>query len=158
MSDDVVLRAARIDDFPAIVEVWRSSVDATYGFVSPEDLLEIERELIPAFLPGLDLTVASVDGRLVGFAGTAGARLAMMFVHDDFRGKGVGTQLLSRVLSDGVTELEVNEDNPDSVEFYRARGFEVVGRSAVDDAGRPYPMLQMRRSGTESGHASPPGL
>lgn len=147
MSDDVVLRAARIDDLPEIVEVWRSSVNATYGFVAPEDLLEIERELLPAFLPALDLTVASIDGRVVGFAGIAGNRLEMMFVHDDLRGKGVGTLLLEKVLADGVTELEVNEDNPDSVDFYRRRGFVVVGRTEVDDAGRPYPMLQMRLSG-----------
>lgn len=150
MSDDVVLRAGRDEDFPEIIGVWRSAVDATHGFVSPQDLLEMERELIPAFLPMLDLTVATVDGRVVGFCGVDGEVLEMLFIHDDFRGKGVGSQLLAHAIESGVRELQVNEDAPESVDFYRHRGFEVVRRTDLDDAGRPYPTLHMRLTGSNT--------
>ncbi|WP_197511812.1 GNAT family N-acetyltransferase [Tessaracoccus coleopterorum] len=140
----MVLRAGRDDDFPELIAVWRSSVDATHDFVTPQDLLEMEREVIPGFLPRLDLTIATVDDRVVGFAGSDGEVLEMLFVHDDFRGHGIGSVLLSRVVEGGVRELQVNEDNADSVAFYRNRGFDVVRRTELDDAGRPYPTLHMR--------------
>jgi putative acetyltransferase len=38
----------------------------------------------------------------------------------------------------------VNEQNPAACRFYQACGFVVIGRSEVDDAGRPYPLLHMR--------------
>ena len=47
----------------------------------------------------------------------------------------------------GVDELDVNEQNPGAVEFYRRRGFEQVGRSPVDSDGRPFPLLHFRRAG-----------
>ena len=47
----------------------------------------------------------------------------------------------------GVDELDVNEQNPDAVDFYRRRGFEQVGRSPVDSDGRPFPLLHFRRAG-----------
>lgn len=143
MSDEVVLRPGKVDDYPEVVAVWRSSVDATHGFVTPEDLLEIERELVP-LLPAITLTIAQLDDEVVGFAGAAGQRLEMLFVRDDVRGKGVGSQLLARTIEDGVRELDVNEDNVDSVTYYLHRGFEIVRRRDVDAAGRPYPVLTMR--------------
>jgi putative acetyltransferase len=44
----------------------------------------------------------------------------------------------------GATELDVNEQNEQAVGFYRRMGFEVVGRSALDGTGKPYPLLHMR--------------
>jgi ribosomal protein S18 acetylase RimI-like enzyme len=47
----------------------------------------------------------------------------------------------------GATSLDVNEQNLQAVGFYRHMGFEIVGRSELDGAGKPYPLLHMRRSG-----------
>ncbi len=41
----------------------------------------------------------------------------------------------------GVRRVDVNEQNPAAVEFYRRKGFVRTGSSARDDAGRPYPIL-----------------
>ena len=38
----------------------------------------------------------------------------------------------------------VNEQNPQAIGFYLRMGFEMVGRSAVDSLGKPYPLLHMR--------------
>lgn len=46
----------------------------------------------------------------------------------------------------GALTVDVNEQNPEAVRFYEALGFELVGRSPVDDAGRPFPILHMRQS------------
>ena len=38
----------------------------------------------------------------------------------------------------------MNEQNPQAAGFYEHMGFVVEGRSPVDDAGRPFPLLHMR--------------
>ncbi|WP_313958069.1 hypothetical protein [Corynebacterium glyciniphilum] len=35
-----------------------------------------------------------------------------------------------------------------AVAFYRRRGFTVIGRDDLDDAGRPYPVLHMSWTGS----------
>jgi putative acetyltransferase len=39
----------------------------------------------------------------------------------------------------------VNEQNDAARAFYERLGFQIVGRSDLDDAGRPFPLLHMRR-------------
>jgi len=142
-----VLRASRGEiEFAELVAIWRSAVDATHGFVSADDLDQIEAAMPAEYLPSVQLTVAEVDGQLVGFAGTAAHRLEMLFVENAFRGGGIGSALLEYVVQEqGVTELDVNEQNPHAVAFYASRGFAVIGRSETDEAGYPYPLLHMRR-------------
>ena len=43
-------------------------------------------------------------------------------------------------------ELDVNEQNPQALAFYQRMGFQVVGRSAVDGQGNPFPLLHMKLS------------
>lgn len=72
-----------------------------------------------------------------------------------YRGTGIGSALLSSVVAEcGVRTVDVNEQNEQASAFYRRRGFVVIGRSEVDEQGRPYPMLHMAPS-IASGTARP---
>jgi putative acetyltransferase len=42
--------------------------------------------------------------------------------------------------------VEVNEQNSAALAFYRAQGFEIVGRSVTDRSGLPYPLLHLEES------------
>ncbi len=44
----------------------------------------------------------------------------------------------------GVTNVDVNEQNVQAVEFYKHMGFETYMRTDVDDHGKNYPILKMR--------------
>lgn len=56
-------------------------------------------------------------------------------------------RLLAHAISEhGVTKVDVNEQNVSAAGFYAHRGFEVVGRSETDEAGRPYPLLHLSLS------------
>ena len=102
------------------------------------------RPLVRDGLSAVPLIAArDVRGRIDGFAGVAGDMLEMLFVHARARGRGIGRALLLRAVDAGVTRLDVNEQNPDGLGFYRHMGFEVVGRSPVDGQGRPFPLLHM---------------
>lgn len=135
------------DEYPRLVEVWRSAVDATHHFLRPADRDDIERRLPTDYLPHVRLAVAELDGEIVGFAGIADQKLEMLFVDAAFRGAGVGSVLLAHVCAaDSVRFVDVNEDNGQAVTFYRNRGFDVIARSELDDDGRPYPLLRMARA------------
>ncbi len=142
---DITLRACSgPEEYPALVRVWRSSVDATHEFLAEADRDAIEASLASDYFPQVRLTVAEVDGAVAGFAGTAGDDLAMLFVHADARGRGVGRTLLDHVVRElGVRTVDVNEQNEQAVGFYAHTGFVVTGRSATDGEGRPYPLLHL---------------
>lgn len=133
----------------ALVAIWRSAVDATHTFLAAADRDEIERHLASDHFPAVVLSVAEIDGDPVGFAGTLDGRLEMLFVDAAHRESGIGTALLEHAIAEhGVTGLDVNEQNAPAARFYAHRGFEVVGRSETDDAGRPYPLLHLRLDAT----------
>lgn len=154
MSDQLLIRDSLGEaEYPDLVGVWRSAVDATHDFLAEADRDEIESRLASDYLPQVDLHVADRGGLPVGFAGVSGESLEMLFVDARGRGQGIGTALLSFVVAErGVTTVDVNEQNAQAVEFYRRRGFVRVGRSELDDQGRHYPILHMafRGEGTDS--------
>ncbi|MYW97523.1 GNAT family N-acetyltransferase [Amycolatopsis rubida] len=133
-------------EYPRLLEIWRSAVEATHHFLAPADV-EYYATRVPVYFPQVDVTVAEVDGILAGFSGIAEGKLEMLFVHDDFRGRGVGSALLRAALDrfPGLT-LDVNEQNPRAVGFYLHHGFEVVGRQETDSDGRPFPLLELTRA------------
>ncbi|TCP56689.1 putative acetyltransferase [Tamaricihabitans halophyticus] len=136
-----------VAEYPALVAIWRSAVDATHHFLAAVHRDQIERKLAADYLPVVALSVAEIDGTPVGFAGTLDGKLEMLFVDATRRGAGIGTALLNHVLAEhGVTTVDVNEQNEQAVGFYAHRGFEVVGRSETDEAGLPYPLLHLRDS------------
>ncbi|MTD37247.1 GNAT family N-acetyltransferase [Erwinia sp. CPCC 100877] len=132
--------------FPALTDVWEASVRATHHFL-PEGEIETLRPLVrDRYIPELRVYVCLDDeGTPLGFMGTGGERLEMLFVAPEAQGQGVGKALLRYgVEVCGVRELDVNEQNPQACNFYRHMGFEVIGRSERDGEGRPFPLLRMR--------------
>lgn len=146
-ASQVQIRGVRgPDEYPRLVAIWRSAVDATHDFLAAEDRDALEARLASDYLPQVDLYVAEREGRPVGFAGVSDEKLEMLFVDAVERGRGVGSALLSYVVGQrGVAAVDVNEQNPQAVDFYRRRGFREVGRSPLDDQGRPYPLLHLTR-------------
>ncbi|MER7557281.1 acetyltransferase [Nocardioides sp. NPDC126508] len=134
-------------DYPALAAIWRGAVDATHDFLAEADRDEIEARLQSDYFPAVVLSVAESDGRPVGFSGALDGTLEMLSVDATQRDGGIGTALLTHAIRDhGVTKVDVNEQNVSAAGFYAHRGFEVVGRSETDEAGRPYPLLHLRLS------------
>ena len=79
--------------------------------------------------------------RLVGFVsvisdGVADALLVDLLVHPDFQGKGLGTELVRRVISDltadGIRSIQVIF-NPSLRGFYSRFGFHIVSAGIIDN-------------------------
>lgn len=135
---------------PAVLEtlltVWESSVKATHLFLTDAEIEKI-KTYVPGALKSVErLCIAEEDGETLGFMGAENGRLEMLFLAPNARGRGLGKALLLYGVEHyGVRELTVNEQNPQAVGFYEHMGFKTYKRTALDEAGDPYPLLYMRR-------------
>jgi len=138
----IEIRAGRPDDADDLLRIWRAAVDASHSFLSPEDRAAID-PMVAGYVREAPLRVAMIDGVPVAFMGTTGQKIGALFVDPQYKGRGVGQRLTDEVPRPAT--VDVNEQNEAAVAFYRHLGFEVTGRSALDDQGRPYPLLHLRR-------------
>lgn len=141
----VELRACRGEaEWPILARIWRSAVQATHDFLTAADIDFFESRLLAEYFGAVELTVAAVDEVPVGFSGLADGKLEMLFVDQQHRGTGVGAVLLHHAISAHPGLLvDVNEQNPQAVGFYRRFGFVTVGRQDTDGDGRPFPILNL---------------
>ena len=140
------ITAIETEDLPRVVEVWEASVRATHHFLTEADIQYI-KSLVEDDLAQVEtlLGVRDGDGQVIGFIGVEGDEVAALFIHPAWRGQGIGRRLfIYAVETLGATRVDANEQNDQAVGFYRRMGFEVVGRSALDGLGQPFPLLHMR--------------
>lgn len=135
-------RQALTGDYPAIVKIWAASVEHTHLFLKPEDFGEIEK-LIPQYLDLLDVKLWLVDERLIGFSATSSNQLEMLFLDPAFIGQGYGKEILAYLIANGVTKVDVNEENQGALTFYQKAGFKIVSRDQQDQAEGNYPILHL---------------
>ena len=118
---------------------------ATHDFL-PEDYLQYIKNLLPMVLPSVPVYVHKNEtGAITGFLGVAENKLEMLFIHPDYRGKGIGRLLTEYAITKlEANEVDVNEQNGAAIGFYERMGFKVTDRSDVDGLGKPFPLLHMR--------------
>lgn len=126
-----------------MIEIWTSAVEHTHDFLKREDF-EYYQEQLPFYFEQVNLWGYEQEGLLVGFIGVAEESLEMLFIHNDYRGEGIG-KILTRYGMDSlkVSKVDVNEQNAQAVGFYKHMGFRTTGRSECDGQGKAYPILHM---------------
>lgn len=147
------IRAAIEQDRERLFDIWLRAVRATHAFLP---LAEVDR-LIPAVKDYLLQTgtqfwvLCAEDERVVGFMGLSGIEIESLFLDPEIHRRGGGKLMVNHALQlCGELTVEVNEQNEGACAFYRACGFMVEGRSELDQQGRPYPLLHLRRKAQES--------
>lgn len=144
------LTALSDDEMAQLVSAWESSVTATHHFLSAEEIATI-KQYVPQALRGVQHLVVAINaGQIKALMGIDDTKLELLFVAASERGKGMGSQLLKYGIAKyHVDDLAVNEQNPAARGFYEHLGFKVVDRSPLDDQGKPYPILRMKRTPAE---------
>ena len=131
----------RKDLLPALLDIWESSVRATHDFLREGDV-EFLRPHVEQGLGEIPLLFCALeDGRPIAFLGMAGDCIEMLFVHGHYRQRGIGSALMREALAHNARRVDVNEQNPQALAFYRRFGFEVTSRDDTDSLGLPYPIL-----------------
>ena len=123
------LRSARSTDAGAVGAILSEFIDTTDWMprihTRAEDLAHagamIERGWV---------TVAEIDGQVVGFAAREGNDLDALYIRADARGAGIGTRFIQNFKSTmAVIKLWTFEANEGAQRFYRRHGFAEVART-----------------------------
>ena len=147
MKHKWAIQTPRLTDFQALTEVWEASVRATHDFLPDSYIVLLRQLVISQYLDAVMLICCKdpINKRIAGFAGVAGGKVEMLFIHPDYRGQGIGKGLLRFAIDELNAEcLDVNEQNPQAIGFYLKQGFEVIGRCETDGLGQPYPLLHLQ--------------
>ncbi len=140
------IKLATTGDYPRIMEIWESAVRATHDFLAEEDFIYFKEVIPKDYLPNLEVFLLIENGKPIGFSSASEGNLEMLFVHNDYRGKGYG-KILFQFMKEkhGVTKVDVNEQNHQAIGFYEKLGFRKAGRSEKDGSGKDYPTIHMLR-------------
>lgn len=130
-------------DYETLAGIWERSVMATHDFLKEEDFNEIRAALIPDYFPNVDLYAIADNCVYAGFIGLSPDSIEMLFIDSGRRGQGYGSALIEFAKQRGATKVDVNEQNPSALNFYKAKGFRIISRDETGDAGRPYPILHL---------------
>lgn len=136
----------------SLPEVWERSVRATHSFLSDGEVAQI-RTYVPQALQRVEHLIVAENpiGKPIAFMGAENGRLEMLFIAPTERGKGIGKRLLLHGIRQyDIREVTVNEQNPLAVGFYEYMGFATYKRTALDEQGKPYPLLYMQWKGIGS--------
>ncbi|SPJ34984.1 acetyltransferase [Kushneria phyllosphaerae] len=140
------IESAASAEHQQLIEIWEASVRATHDFLAESDLIELKPLILNEYFKAVSLHVArSDDGKILGFCGVNDGNIEMLFVAPEARGQGVGASLARHAIStQGVTRVDVNEQNEQALGFYKHLGFTVIACSPFDGQGKPYPLLHMQ--------------
>lgn len=129
----------------ALTALWETSVRATHYFLTEDDIQKLA-PFVKAALSGIKtLIIVNDHSDPVAFMGIETDKIEMLFVSPDYLGKGIGRKLAAIGITQyKVRYVDVNEQNPQAVGFYRHIGFEIFERTEQDEQGNPFPILKMK--------------
>lgn len=132
-------------DYLELIDVWEKSVRATHDFLTDDEIKQLKPLILNNYFNAVLLKqIKNTEDKVIGFSGVADHKIEMLFVAPSAQGRGVGSVLLHYAIEhQGVTKVDVNEQNPRAKEFYKKMGFHVVSRSDLDGQGKPYPILHL---------------
>lgn len=134
--------------YPELIKVWEASVRATHHFLKESDIQHYKPLILGQYFDQVKLYGIVDSEKISGFIGLAGQLIQMLFIHPDYRRKGLGKSLIDyAIATHQVDSVDVNEENQQAVDFYKHLGFVVEARYDEDAAGKPHPILSMRKAG-----------
>ena len=137
------LRPATEAEQPAIVDLCRASMPATYGVFMPPELMrplvegrEVD-DYVARMWPRMTVAVGVADvadvanDKLLGVVALDPPVVDLLWVRADLQGRGIGLMLMDRAESilaadHDAAELECFAPNRASIAFYEARGYRAV--------------------------------
>ncbi|WP_300856764.1 GNAT family N-acetyltransferase, partial [uncultured Helicobacter sp.] len=135
----------------ALLDLWEDSVQASHIFLTKQHIAEIKVEVKAALQSSQNIITATDKKDFLGFIGVEKNKIEMLFVASSVFRKGIGKALLKEALERYLKDypcilVDCNEQNTQGLAFYKSLGFEKVGMSEKDSAGRDFPIVHLKVS------------
>lgn len=128
-----------------LFDIWEQSVLATHHFLAQDDFQSIKAIVQTIDFNTIEVYCLMQGDNMLGFIGTVGDKIEMLFLHPDAIGQGYGLQLVRYAIEHlSATKVDVNEENTSAVRFFERCGFVTYQRTELDDLGMQYPLLRMK--------------
>lgn len=124
------IRKADIEDFNILSEIWLEASLIAHHFI-PETYWKAHKlKMQHVYLPMSEVYLAEHNQQICGFIALLDNQIAAIFVSPQHQEKGIGTRLIQYAQAIR-TELKLNvyQENPKSVQFYKSLGFEILEES-----------------------------
>ncbi len=148
-------RKAALDDLAAITEIYNEAIqNTTATFDTQPKTLREQQIWFANHQPRHPILVAEQDGFVVGWASLSkwsdrcaysDTAEASIYIRKEYRGKGIGGQLLELLLVEGrrinlhTVIARIAGDNPVSLTLFKSKGFNDVG--VMKEVGRKFGKL-----------------
>lgn len=117
--------------FP-LVKMWRESFEQAIGVIDPHPLQEQLKYLQEVVVPNnqVQIVLDSATNNVIGFFAANENMIAQLYVHINYQGKGIGSQLieLAKQSSNGRLRLFTFKVNTKAQRFYEHHGFKIIGQ------------------------------
>jgi len=156
---NITIRRMHAEDTKQVQDIAKTTWNATYEGIIPTEiqnnflLKNYSDESMKQRIERSIVYVAEVEGEVVGFANYSTVRdggkveLAAIYLYPEFQGKGIGTALLDQAVKqlEGIKEIYINveKENKIGMNFYEAKGFEVVKESESEFDGHIMKQVRM---------------
>jgi ribosomal protein S18 acetylase RimI-like enzyme len=156
---NITIRKMHYEDTKQVQSIAKTTWNATYKGIIP---LEVQNNFLKSNYSDESMIqriersivyVAEVEGKVVGFANYSTVRdggkveLAAIYLYPEFQGKGIGTALIQQAVRElkGMKEIFINveKDNKIGMNFYEAKGFEIVKESDLVFDGHVLKQVRM---------------
>lgn len=130
-----------------LLKVWEDSVRASHYFLTEEDIIGLTPQAEEALRCVEILWVMQDEQKIIGFMGVQECKIEMLFLHPDYFRKGLGKVFVERAFCElNVKYVDVNEQNPNAIQFYEKMGFKTFKRNERDSEGNLFPILEMKKN------------
>ncbi len=156
---NITIRKMQYEDTKQVQLIAKTTWNATYEGIIPIEVqnnflkLNYSDESMKLRIERSIVYVAEVEGEVVGFANYSPIKdggkieLAAIYLYPQFQGRGIGTALIQQAVKEleGIKEIYINveKDNKIGMNFYEAKGFEIVKESDEEFDGHILKQVRM---------------
>lgn len=123
----IEIRQANTNDFNALTEIWFNASVKAHDFIPEIYWKNNKVKMQNTYLPMSEVYLAADTTKIHGFIALVENTIAAIFISPEQQGKGIGKLLINHAKSiRNNLELNVYQQNTNSVRFYESVGFKVI--------------------------------